>query len=137
MNIIVEKAAMEDVSQLVSIQKQAFERLYQLYNDDTSPYLRGAEEFERWFKRDHHVYKIYADGALAGGITVFDRGNDEYYLARIYILPQMQRRGIAQSAIRLCEKFYPDAKRWFLDYPEDQTANRRCYEGCGYVDTGS
>lgn len=137
MNIIVEKAAMEDVSQLVSIQKQAFERLYQLYNDDTSPYLRGAEEFERWFDRGHHVYKIYADGALAGGITVFDRGNDEYYLARIYILPQMQRRGIAQSTIRLCEKNYPMAKRWFLDYPEDQTANRRCFEGCGYVDTGS
>lgn len=99
---------MEDVSQLVSIQKQAFERLYQLYNDDTSPYLRGAEEFERWFDRGHHVYKIYADGALAGGITVFDRGNDEYYLARIYILA-------ANAAPRHCAKCNPSVREELSD----------------------
>ncbi len=128
---------MADVDELVAIQKQAFRRLYDTYHDDTSPYLRGTEEFERWFERGHHVYKIYADGVLAGGITVFDRGNDEYYFARIYILPKLQRCGIAKGAIRICEKFYPDAARWFLDYPEDQIANKRCYEGCGYVDTGS
>lgn len=137
MQVTLEKATMADADALVNIQKQAFERLYNIYHDDTNPYLRGTEEFERWFGRGHHVYKIYADGILAGGITVFDRGADGYYLARIYILPELQRKGIAKRAIELCENNYPDVCRWFLDYPEDQIANKRCYEGCGYVDTGS
>ena len=139
MNIQLEAATMADAEALVAIQKEAFWRLYDIYHDEQSPYLRGTEEFGRWFERGHNVYTIHADGKLAGGLTVFRSRTDEheYYLARIYISPGLQRRGIAKKAIRLCEKLYPDAKRWFLDYPEDQIANKRCYEGCGYVDTGS
>lgn len=139
MHITLETATMADAEALVAIQKMAFRRLYDIYRDEQSPYLRGTEEFERWFERRHQVYKIYADSELAGGLTVFKSKTDahEYYLARIFISPELQRRGIAKSAIKLCEKLYPDAKRWFLDYPEDQLANKRCYEGCGYVDTGS
>lgn len=139
MDIRLEIATMVDAEALVAIQKAAFRRLYDMYRDEQSPYLRGTEEFERWFERGHDVYKIYADDVLAGGLTVFRSRTDahEYYLARIYISPELQRHGIAKSAIKLCEKLYPDAKRWFLDYPEDQIANNHCYEGCGYVDTGS
>lgn len=138
-DIRLETATMADADALVAIQKAAFLRLYDIYRDEQSPYLRGTEEFERWFERGHDVYKIYADSTLAGGLTVFRSRTDahEYYLARIYISPELQQRGIAKRAIKLCEKLYPDAKRWFLDYPEDQIANKRCYEGCGYVDTGS
>lgn len=137
MNITVEKATITDINKLVAIQKQAFERLYNIYNDNSSPYLRDEKEFESWFERGHDVYKIYANGILAGGITIFDKGNDEYYLARIYILPKLQKKGIAKTAILICEKNYPNAKRWFLDYPEDQVANKSCYKACGYTDTGS
>jgi len=139
MNITIQRATGEDIDRLVPIQKRAFKRLYDIYGDEQSPYLRGTEEFDRWFDRGHGVYKIFADGMLAGGLTVFRSRTDahEYYLARIYVAPEFQRRGIAKSAIKLCEKLYPDANRWFLDYPEDQIANRRCYESCGYVDTGS
>ena len=136
MKISIAPAQPEDVPGLVSIQKQAFARLYQLYGDETSPYLRGEEEFALWFSRGHHPYKIYADGEIAGGVTVFYRGEGDYYLARIFVLPELQGKGIGRQAIRLCEKNYPQAKRWLLDYPADQLRNRCCYEACGYVDTG-
>lgn len=67
---------------------------------------------------------------------MFDRGNGEYYLARLYILPELQRNGIDSVAIRLCETFYTSVRKWSLDYPEDLIANKRCYESCGYIDTG-
>ena len=59
-----------------------------------------------------------------------------YYLARIYILPEMQGKGIASTAILLCEATVHNAHLWTLDFPVDEKANRRCYEKAGYKDTG-
>lgn len=137
MNIFIKKAAPEDADSLAVIQKQAFERLYHIYHDEASPYLRGSDEIRRWLEGGtRHVYKIFADDMLCGGITIFDRGNGEYYLARLYILPELQGKGIGKEAIRICEDNYSNAKRWSLDFPSDQIANKKCYEHSGYYDTG-
>jgi len=73
---------------------------------------------------------------LCGGIAVRYKGDREYYLNRIYILPQLQGKSVGRKAIELCEKNYPDAKRWTVDFPADQLANKKCYEYSGYYDTG-
>ena len=104
MNVTIDKATSADIDELVAIQKKAFERLYNIYHDDTSPYLRGAEEFERWFDCGHGVYKIFADSVLAGDLTVFRSRTDaqEYYLARVYVAPELQQRSIALFAMLRC-----------------------------------
>ena len=64
----------------------------------------GIEEFFRWLNNSNiRIYKIHADEMLCGGIAVFKMLDDEYYLARLYILPELQRQGIASKAIKLCE----------------------------------
>lgn len=132
------KATVDDAESLVSIQKKVFERLYGIYGDENSPYLRGTGEFYRWLGNpDAHVFKILADGVLCGGIPVLKKTDYEYYLLRIYILPQLQGKGIATEAIRLCEALFDDAKRWTPDFPIDQAANKRCYEKAGYIDAGT
>lgn len=137
MKITLENAETADAESMAAIQKQAFESLYRLYRDNGSPYLRGIDEIKNWLADSSRMlYKILLDGSIVGGIAVFDRGNGEYYLTRLYILPELQGNGIGAKAISLCEEFYPDSKRWSLDYPEDRTANKKCYEKCGYTDTG-
>ena len=139
MDIAIIPAAASDAEDLTAIQKRAFKRLYDIYRDEGNPYLRGAEQFFAWLERPNwYVYKITADGVLCGGIAVCERPEPpgEFYLARIYILPEMQNKGIAPAAIKLCEAEFPQAKRWTLDFPVDQPANRRCYEKSGYTDTG-
>ena len=123
---------------MAAIQRQAFRELYEQYHDEGSPYLRGPEEILRWLARsDCHVFKIHADGVLCGGVAVYQRKKrGEFYLARIYISPELRGRGIAPAAIALCEARFPKARHWTLDFPADQTANRRCYEKAGYVDIG-
>lgn len=136
-NISIKKAAAEDAENLTAIQKQAFERLYNIYHDEANPYLRGSDEIK--YQIEHgtrDIYKIFADDTLCGGISVRDKNGGEYYLNRIYILPQLQGKSIGRKAIELCEKYYPDAKRWTVDFPADQIANKKCYESCGYYDTG-
>ena len=139
MEIHLEKATTADAKDLASIQIEAFRSLYETYSDGQSTFLSETEDFVRWFECGHDVYKIFADAALAGGLAVMKSKTaaNEYCLARIFISPELQRCGIAKSAIKLCEKLYPDAKRWYLDCPEGQDANKCCFESCGYVDTGS
>jgi ribosomal protein S18 acetylase RimI-like enzyme len=139
MNVELLPARPENAEALAAIQKQAFRGLYEQYHDEGSPYLRGTDEILRWLERsDWHVFKIHADGALCGGISVCQRPKPrgEFYLARIYVSPELRGRGIAPAAIALCEARFPRARHWLLDFPTDQTANRRCYEKAGYVDTG-
>ena len=60
----------------------------------------------------------------------------EYYLQKVYIKSERQCKGIAQTAILLCEKEFTDAKMFSVDFPEDLAKNRRCYEKAGFCDTG-
>lgn len=139
MNIEIEPAYAHDAEALADIQRRAFRRLYDIYHDDGSPFLRGADEILRWLERpDCKVFRIFADGSPVGGIAAWERTDlpGEYYLARVYVLPEMQNQGIASRAISLCEAVFPFASRWTLDYPVGESANRRCYEKAGYVDTG-
>lgn len=141
MKIEIIPATIADAAALVVIQQKAFKRLYDIYHDEGNPYLRGTDEIEKWLSwPNSYVYKILADDELVGGVAFWERRGrglpGEYYLARIYILPEMQGKGIASTAITLCEATVYNANRWSLDFPIDQNANRRCYEKAGYTDVG-
>jgi len=141
MNVEIIPAKIDDAESLAAIQKQAFKRLYEKYQDEGNPYLRGADEIIRWLHHPNvhvHVYKIICDSVLCGGVSFYERSGQPgiYYLARIYILPEIQGKGIASKAILLCEETVANANLWTLDYPVNEIANRRCYEKAGYTDTG-
>ncbi len=139
MNVEIIPATMRDAEALVAIQQKAFKRLYDIYHDEGSPYLRGEDEIAAWLDRPNwHVYKIHADSRLCGGVSFCERNGmpGAYYLARIYILPELQGNGIAGTAILMCERTVSNAGSWTLDFPADQNANRRCYQKAGYTETG-
>jgi len=139
MDIKIIPATANDAEALTDIQRKAFKRLYDIYHDEGSPFLRGSDEIIQWMEHPNwRTYKIFADDALCGGVSFceLDEKPGEYYLARIYILPELQGKGIASTAILMCESTVENAKRWRLDFPAEQIANRRCYEKAGYKDTG-
>ena len=44
MNVEIVPATIGDADALTAIQQQAFKRLYDIYHDEGSPYLRDADE---------------------------------------------------------------------------------------------
>jgi len=131
---------------LSEIQKQAFLPLYERYHDEGNPCLRGVEDVTKRLNSPvFRYFTIFEDEEIVGGILYKCKGKGlffeqlnagEYYLQRVYVKSERQGKGIAQTAILLCEKELTDAKMFYVDFPEDLEKNRRCYEKAGFVDTG-
>ncbi len=144
--LTIKETTQEEAVLLSEIQKQAFLPLYERYHDEGNPCLRGVEDIANRLNSEYFRYfTIFKDGEIVGGVLYKCKGNNTtgvalgngiYYLQRIYIKPEHQNKGIAQKAILLCEKEFPDAKMFSVDFPEDLEKNRRCYENAGFCDTG-
>lgn len=143
--IHIHRTLPEEVRLLATIQKEAFRPLYEKYHDPGSPYLRGEEDIALRLSSDiFRYFTIWENDEVVGGIFYRCRGRvlhgelqvGDYYLSRLYIRPDRQSRGIGRDAICLCEKEFPDARRYFVDFPRDLEKNRRCYEKAGFRDTG-
>jgi len=144
--LIIRKTMLDDVQILAEIQQQAFRPIYEIYHDTGNPFLRGSEDIAR--RLDSPVFRCFTiefDGIIAGGLLYRCAGStpfiaelpeDEYYLTRVYIRPDMQSRHIAREAILMCEGQFPNAKAFHVDFPEQLAKNRKCYEACGFADTG-
>ena len=143
----IRQTVSEDAEILHTIQKDAFMPLYERYHDAGNPYLRGIEDISA--RLVHPVFRyftILSDSETVGGVMFKISGRTPFYdplpagmiyLSRIYVKPSLQGRGIARTAILRCEREFPDAVQFSVDFPEDLERNRRCYEAAGYHDTGS
>ena len=145
--IISIKATQENEAiELCEIQKDAFLPLYEKYHDEGNPYLRGVEDIVNRLNSDYFRYfTIFVDEEIVGGVLYKCKGRTpfvenlqegQYYLQRIYIRTELQCKRIAQTAILLCEKEFPNANCFFVDFPEDLIKNKRCYEKVGFIDIG-
>lgn len=134
-----------EAEELSQIQKEAFKPLYEKYHDEGNPYLRDSQDILQRLNEYNRYYTIRYDEKIVGGVFYrlsgkrspsHELGEGEYYLARIYIHPDYQNKGVAREALLLCEKEFPDARVYFVDFPEDMDKNQRCYQSIGYCDTG-
>lgn len=135
-----------DADILCDLQRKAFLPIYEKYHDEGNPCLRGTEDIlKRLTSATFRYFTILDDEEIVGGVLYRCKGKTpfieklgagEYYLTRIYVNPDRQRQGIAKTAIMLCEKEFPDAVKFSVDFPKELEKNRRCYISAGFHDTG-
>lgn len=112
-------------------------RYNEIYQDENSPYLKPKQQILDWLAIEDLTYwKIYFNGVLCGGIAYCLLAEGDCLLARVYIHPTFQGKGITRQAILLCEKELKHNGRYILDFPVGQIANKTCYENAGYKDMG-
>lgn len=118
------------------VQKKCFKALYKKYRDKGSPYKNSFHLFRNIIKsRKVKTYWIICEGEKVGEIFVCEK-DEKNYLARIFVLPDFQNRGIAQAAIKKVEEIYSENPRWALDTIKQEEKNCRLYEKLGYRRTG-
>lgn len=139
MEITLARANIVDANELHAMQKEAFKELLEKYQDfDTSPANERVEKVEARLKQDFTFYYFICIGQQkVGAIRVIDKEEtgENKRISPIFILPEFQGRGIAQEAIRLCEKIHGN-ENWELDTILQEPKNCHLYEKMGYRQTG-
>jgi RimJ/RimL family protein N-acetyltransferase len=138
MEVRLENATDNDAQAIFDIQVKAFLPLLDRYKDyETNP---ANETIERVITRinrpDGGFYKIYTDDKIVGAICVFWKEEVQFWISPVFILPSYQGKGIAQKAIILVEKMFPQAQTWELATILEEERNCYLYEKMGYNKTG-
>ncbi|MCL2050923.1 MAG: GNAT family N-acetyltransferase [Lachnospiraceae bacterium] len=136
MNVELIKADLTDSIKILEMQKICFAPHLERYHDyDTSP-ANSCLERIRWQVENENFFKIYSDDIWVGSINIKKQDMETYKLYIINILPEYQGKKIGQTAIKLAEAIFTDAKKWMVETIEDMYRERRLYEKLGYKFTG-
>jgi GNAT superfamily N-acetyltransferase len=138
LDVKLEKAANSDAKAIFDIQVNAFMPLLEKYKDyQTNP---ANETIERVITRINNpqggFFKILADNHLVGAICVIRKEDEQFWISPMFILPEYQGKGLAQRAITLVEKLFPQAISWELATILEEERNSYLYEKMGYIKTG-
>lgn len=139
MEIELLRANIGDAKELHTMQVKAFKELLEKYQDfDTNPGNESVEKVEARLKQDFTFYYFICIGQQkVGAVRVVDKKEavKNKRISPIFILPEFQGKGLAQEAIRLCEKIHGSGN-WELDTILQEQKNCHLYEKMGYRRTG-
>ncbi len=136
--ISLEKATSEDAEVLHALQIKAFLPLLEKYKDeDTNP---ACEQIDKTLQRINDpgksFFKILRNRTLVGGILVKHTAPRTLFLGPVFIDPDFQNQKIAQEALSLIEKMFPNTESFELATLAQEKGNVYLYEKMGYFLTG-
>ncbi|MEA4920034.1 MAG: GNAT family N-acetyltransferase [Clostridiaceae bacterium] len=134
MDIVIERANVNDSKQLIDVQNKSFYEDYEKYGN--CPAYNEPEERILELIENNIVYKILADGEIIGDIIIRIRENQNYYLRVIAVIPEYWNQGIGSKAMKYIEENNPEAKKWSLITPHQSFRNHHFYEKIGYKKVG-
>ena len=75
---------------------------------------------------------IDCDDIPVGVISVASRGEGEYYIGCLCVIPKYQSKGIGTEAIKYMLGYYKDWSKITLITPADKEENINFYTSCGF-----
>ena len=136
MNIELKRVTINDINEIIKMQKESFKILLERYNDgDLNPYNESFEKV-KYKIENYYYYFIVIDGEKVGAIAINDKKDGtRKKIAPIYILPRFQNKGYGQLAMKEAEKIHGESN-WKLDTILEEKGNCHLYEKFGYKQTG-
>lgn len=130
MDITIERASIDDVKDIIEIKNKSFYEDYIKYGQ-SSGYNCPVEGIT-YMVQNHIAYKIQTCGNMIGYISITEKGEDDFYLNCLCVIPEYENKGIGQMAVAFMENQFPQAKHWSLEALADKERNICFYKKCGY-----
>ena len=139
MKIELIRARLKDAKEIWEMQIKSFKKLLDKYQDfETNPANEFISNIEMRLKQNFtFFYFICIDNKKVGAIRIIDHKeeNKNKRISPIFILPKYRNKGIAQSAIKICEEIHGNTN-WELSTILKEKGNCYLYEKLGYYPTG-
>lgn len=137
----LELAREDELEQLLQIQKESFQPLYEKYHDEGSPAIETIERIRaRAQAPNRNYYFIVYKGARIGAVNIGYKPSEAdetiLYISPIFISPKYQNQGFGYLALQAAFRMHPEATKWRLTTILQEPMNCHLYEKCGFVRTG-
>ena len=129
--MIVERANVEDVEEILALQKLAYQSEAMIYNDYTIPPLtQTLEEIMADFEKQVFL-KVAVAGRIIGSVRVHVC-EGTCFVGRLIVHPDFQNRGIGTMLLNGIEETFHDAERFELFTGSRSEKNLYLYQKQGY-----
>jgi ribosomal protein S18 acetylase RimI-like enzyme len=130
--MIIEKANICDMEDILKIQKLAYISQAEIYNDYTLyPLVETVEQARDEFKKKT-IFKAVVDGEVVGAVRALLH-DGTCYIGMLCVHPKIQKHGIGTKLIRAVEDDFKEYKRFELFAGTKSFSNILLYEKLGYV----
>lgn len=134
--LLLKKATKEDIHKLTDISKEAFDTDVTVGNSEVGgPPGYDSYEWHRKMMEEDHLYSFWAEEKIAGGAVLFKEAG-KLYVGRIFVCPEIFRRGYGRKLMKAIEELYLEVQTICLDTPVWNVRTNHFYKKCGYTETG-
>lgn len=129
--IEISRAIFEDASQILALQKLAYQSEARIYNDWTiPPLLQTVEEIQDEFST-HKFLKAVSESSIIGSVRARVMGNT-CHIGRLIVHPEWQNLGIGTRLVTEVELMHRDVARFELFTGSNSIRNLHLYRKLGY-----
>jgi len=131
-DLTIEKATLDDATEILSLQKMAYQSEGEIYNDfSLSPLSQTLEELQDDFK-NKMFFKAMMGGKIVGSVRGFAE-NDTAFIGRLVVHPVYQNFGIGRKLMSAVEDHFRWAKRFEVFTGNKSKRNIFFYKRLGYT----
>lgn len=127
----IEYAVMEDMPEILQLQKLAYHSEAEIYNDFTiSPLTQTLEEIKNDFVNQTFIKAIIND-RIIGSVRAYKKG-ETCFIGRLIVHPDFQKQGIGTKLMNEIETIFESCKRFELFTGHKSKRNLYLYQKLEY-----
>ncbi len=127
----IKRASLENLEEILNLQKLAFQSQAKIYDDDTlPPLIQTLEEIQQ----DHATY-VFLKAVIKDKIIGSVKGSmleGTCHIGRLIVHPEHQNKGIGKHLMHEIENFFEEAQQFELFTGYKSEKNIHIYESLGY-----
>lgn len=131
--INIAEARLQDLSEILALQKKAYQTEAAIYNDYTIPPLHQTmDSVEIEFRQGHMFKAVASDGRIVGSIRLVVKG-DTAYIGKLIVDENYRNHGLGKKLLAVAETLVGDkVKRYELFTGFRSEKNLHIYTHAGY-----
>jgi ribosomal protein S18 acetylase RimI-like enzyme len=128
---MIEKAEFNDLEEILSLQKLAYQSEAAIYNDYSIPPLVQTLDGIREDFQKQLILKATLEGKIIGSIRAYEK-DGTCYIGRVIVHPGRQNQGLGSDLMHSIEEHFNHCRRFELFTGKNSVKNNYFYQKLGY-----